>query len=30
LPDDVVSATSARYLDAFQRITGSALALTDL
>jgi phosphoribosylaminoimidazole-succinocarboxamide synthase len=29
LPDDVVSATSARYLDAFHRITGSPLAVGD-
>jgi phosphoribosylaminoimidazole-succinocarboxamide synthase len=29
LPADVVDATSRRYLDAFQRITGSPLALTD-
>ncbi len=30
LPDDVINATSARYLDAFQRITGTPLDLTDL
>jgi phosphoribosylaminoimidazole-succinocarboxamide synthase len=30
LPDDVVRATSARYLDAFRRITGSALDLSEL
>jgi phosphoribosylaminoimidazole-succinocarboxamide synthase len=30
LPDEVVSATSARYLDAFERITGKALDLADL
>jgi phosphoribosylaminoimidazole-succinocarboxamide synthase len=30
LPDDVVDATSARYRDAFSRITGSALDVTDL
>jgi phosphoribosylaminoimidazole-succinocarboxamide synthase len=29
LPADVVDATSRRYLDAFQRITGSPLAVTD-
>jgi phosphoribosylaminoimidazole-succinocarboxamide synthase len=29
LPADVVDATSRRYLDAFQRITGAPLALTD-
>lgn len=30
LPDTVVDATSARYLDAFRRITGNALDLTEL
>ena len=30
LPDSVVDATSARYLDAFARITGHPLPLTDL
>jgi phosphoribosylaminoimidazole-succinocarboxamide synthase len=30
LPDAVIAATSARYLDAFHRITGAPLALTDL
>jgi phosphoribosylaminoimidazole-succinocarboxamide synthase len=30
LPDDVVRATSARYLDAFRRITGRALDLSEL
>ena len=30
LPHDVVAATSARYLDAFQRITGAPLAPSDL
>ena len=30
LPPEVVRATSERYLDAFQRITGSALDLTEL
>jgi phosphoribosylaminoimidazole-succinocarboxamide synthase len=30
LPPEVVEATSARYLDAFQRITGQPLDLTDL
>ena len=30
LPDAVVNATSARYLDAFQRITGAPLNLSDL
>ena len=30
LPPEVVRATSARYLDAFRRITGSALDLTEL
>ena len=30
LPPDVVRATSERYLDAFRRITGSALDLTEL
>jgi phosphoribosylaminoimidazole-succinocarboxamide synthase len=30
LPEPVVQATSARYLDAFRRITGSALDLTEL
>ncbi len=30
LPDAVIAATSARYLDAFQRITGAPLDLTDL
>jgi phosphoribosylaminoimidazole-succinocarboxamide synthase len=30
LPDHVVSATSTRYLDAFHRITGAPLDLTDL
>ena len=30
LPESVIAATSARYLDAFQRITGAALDLTDL
>jgi phosphoribosylaminoimidazole-succinocarboxamide synthase len=30
LPDEVVAATSRRYLDAFERITGAPLALTDL
>ena len=30
LPDAVVAATSGRYLDAFQRITGAPLDLTDL
>jgi phosphoribosylaminoimidazole-succinocarboxamide synthase len=30
LPPDVVEATSARYLDAFRRITGSALDRTEL
>ena len=30
LPDDVVDATSMRYRDAFSRITGSALDVTDL
>lgn len=30
LPDAVVSATSARYLDAFRRITGAPLDLTEL
>jgi len=30
LPDHVVEATSARYLDAYRRITGSALDLTEL
>ena len=30
LPDAVIAATSARYLDAFQRITGAPLALSDL
>ena len=29
LPSDVVDATSSRYLDAFRRITGTSLALTD-
>jgi hypothetical protein len=28
LPAEVVEATTARYLDAFQRITGSALEAT--
>jgi phosphoribosylaminoimidazole-succinocarboxamide synthase len=30
LPESVIAATSARYLDAFQRITGAPLDLTDL
>jgi hypothetical protein len=30
LPDDVVQATSTRYLDAFERITGTPLDLTEL
>jgi phosphoribosylaminoimidazole-succinocarboxamide synthase len=30
LPADVVTATSTRYLDAFRRLTGAALDLTDL
>ena len=30
LPDSVISATSTRYLDAFRRITGESLDLTDL
>ena len=30
LPEDVVAATSERYRDAFHRVTGSALDLTDL
>ena len=30
LPDSVIAATSARYLDAFQRITGAPLPLPDL
>jgi phosphoribosylaminoimidazole-succinocarboxamide synthase len=30
LPEDVVEATSARYLDAFARITGASLDLSDL
>ena len=30
LPDEVVEATSLRYLDAFRRLTGASLALTDL
>jgi len=30
LPQEVVDATSARYLDAYQRITGTALDLTEL
>ena len=30
LPVEVVSATSARYLDAFARITGASLDLSDL
>lgn len=30
LPDSVIEATSARYRDAFQRITGAPLSLTDL
>jgi phosphoribosylaminoimidazole-succinocarboxamide synthase len=30
LPDAVIAATSARYLDAFHRITGAPLALSDL
>ncbi|MBK5188649.1 MAG: phosphoribosylaminoimidazolesuccinocarboxamide synthase, partial [Gemmatimonadaceae bacterium] len=30
LPDSVVQATSARYLDAFERITGAPLDLTAL
>jgi phosphoribosylaminoimidazole-succinocarboxamide synthase len=30
LPPEVVEATSARYLDAYHRITGSALTLSDL
>jgi phosphoribosylaminoimidazole-succinocarboxamide synthase len=30
LPDAVVEATSLRYLDAFRRLTGAALAVTDL
>jgi len=30
LPDAVIAATSARYLDAFQRITGAPLDLSDL
>ena len=30
LPDAVISATSARYLDAFERITGAPLDLADL
>ncbi len=30
LPDTVIAATSERYLDAFQRITGAPLDLTDL
>ena len=30
LPDDVVEATSLRYLDAFRRLTGAPLTLTDL
>ncbi len=30
LPDTVIAATSERYLDAFQRITGTPLDLTDL
>jgi len=29
LPDDVVRATSARYLDAFKRITGTELHITE-
>jgi phosphoribosylaminoimidazole-succinocarboxamide synthase len=29
LPSDVVDATSSRYLDAFRRITGTSLPLTD-
>jgi phosphoribosylaminoimidazole-succinocarboxamide synthase len=30
LPDAVIAATSARYLDAFHRVTGAPLALSDL
>jgi phosphoribosylaminoimidazole-succinocarboxamide synthase len=30
LPDAVIAATSERYLDAFQRITGTPLDLSDL
>jgi phosphoribosylaminoimidazole-succinocarboxamide synthase len=30
LPQHVIEATSARYLDAFKRITGDALDLTEL
>ena len=30
LPDEVVTATSVRYLDAFQRLTGAPLPLSDL
>jgi phosphoribosylaminoimidazole-succinocarboxamide synthase len=30
LPESVVAATSARYLDAFRRITGAELDLTEL
>ncbi|MEY3701080.1 MAG: phosphoribosylaminoimidazole-succinocarboxamide synthase, partial [Gemmatimonadota bacterium] len=30
LPDEVVSATSRRYLDAFERLTGAPLDLTRL
>ncbi|MDB4890120.1 MAG: putative phosphoribosylaminoimidazole-succinocarboxamide synthase synthetase, purC-like, partial [Gemmatimonadetes bacterium] len=30
LPETVIAATSERYLDAFQRITGAPLDLTDL
>jgi phosphoribosylaminoimidazole-succinocarboxamide synthase len=30
LPPAVVEATSARYLDAFRRLTGAPLPLTDL
>jgi phosphoribosylaminoimidazole-succinocarboxamide synthase len=30
LPDEVVAATSARYLEAFERLTGSPLDLTRL
>jgi phosphoribosylaminoimidazole-succinocarboxamide synthase len=30
LPDSVIDATSARYLDVFARLTGAALPLTDL
>jgi hypothetical protein len=30
LPDDVVAQTSARYLDAYRRITGTDLDLSEL